>query len=58
MIRVYVKIPLEFMCVIYLDRCWVVHIPFIRMVKFKYLSHYQVDHLAHPDMPNLVLFLC
>ena len=24
MIRVYVKVPLEFMCVIFLDRCWVI----------------------------------
>ena len=33
-IRVYVKVPEEFMCVIFLDKCWVVHIPFVCMVKF------------------------
>ena len=28
------------MCVILLDRCWVVHIPFVCIVKFKFLAHY------------------
>ena len=35
------------MRVIFKDRCWVVHIPFVCMVKFKFLAHFLVDHLAH-----------
>ena len=38
-ICVHVKVPLGFICVIFLDRCWVVHIPFVRMVKSKFLAH-------------------
>ena len=30
------------------DRFWVVHIPFVRMVKFQFLAQFPVDHLAHP----------
>ena len=43
------------MCVI--DRCRVVHIPFVRMVKFKFLAHLPVDHLAHLVVPCLILLL-
>ena len=28
------------------------------MVKFKFLAHFPVDHLAHPVMSSLVLLLC
>ena len=56
-IRFYVKIPLEFVCVIHQDRCWVVHKPFVRMVKFQVLAHLQVDQLAHPVISSLILFL-
>ena len=31
--------------------CWVVHIPFVRMIKFKFLAHLAVDHLADPVIP-------
>ena len=48
MICVYVKVSYEFMRVIFKDRCWVVHISFVGMVKFKFLAHFPVDHLAHP----------
>ena len=34
------------------------HIPFVGMVKFKFLAHFPVDHLAHPVMSTLVLLLC
>ena len=40
------------------DRCWVVHIPFVGMFKFKFLAHFPVDHLADPVVSSLVLFLC
>ena len=34
------------MCVIFWDRYWVVHFPFVGMVKFKFLAHLPVDHLV------------
>ena len=36
----------------------VVRIPFVDMVKFKFLAHFPVDHLAHLVMSSLVLLLC
>ena len=50
-------IPEEFVCLILLNRFWVVHIPFVRMVKFQFLAQFQIDHLAHPVVSNLTLFL-
>ena len=40
------------MRVIFQDRCWVVHIPFVCMVKFKFLAHLPVDHFADPIMSS------
>ena len=57
MIRLDVKITEESVFVILLDRFWVVHIPFVRMVKFKFLAQFPVDHLAHPVVPSIILFL-
>ena len=37
-------------------RFWVLHIPFIRMVKLKFLAQLKVDHLAHPV--EFSLFCC
>ena len=34
-----------FMRVIFWDRCWVVHIPFVTMFKFKFLADFPVDHI-------------
>ena len=42
------------LCIIFWDRCWVVNIPFVCMVKFEFLAHLPVDHLANPVMSNLV----
>ena len=50
--------PKEFMCDIFLDRCWVVHIPFVRIVKFQFFAHLPVGHLAHRIVSRLVLILC
>ena len=58
MIRLYIKVPQEFVSVIFWDRCLVVHIPLVGMVKFKFLVHFPVDHLVHPDMSSLVFLLC
>ena len=46
------------MCLILEDRFCVVHIPFVRMVKFKFLTQLPVDHLAHPVGSSLILILC
>ena len=34
------------LCVIFQDKCWVVHTSFDSMVKFKFLAHFPVDHLV------------
>ena len=57
-IPLYVKVPQEFMRVIFSDRCGVVHIPFVRMVKFKFLAHLPVDHLAQQVVSSFMLLLC
>ena len=36
--------------------CWVVYIPFVHMVKFKFLVLIHMDHLAHPVVSSLILF--
>ena len=41
------------MCVIFKDRCSVVHIPFVCMIKFKFLAHLPVDHFADPITSSL-----
>ena len=56
-ISLHLKIPEEFVCLVLHDRCWVVHIPFVRMVKFKLLAQFPVDHLAQPVVYSLILFL-
>ena len=48
----------EFMRVIFQDRCWVVHIPYVSMVKFNFLAHLPVDHLADSVASHLILLLC
>ena len=56
-IRLYLKIPEEFVRLILQDRFWVVYIPFFRMVKFQFLAQFPVDHFAYPVVSSLVLFL-
>ena len=56
-IRLNVKIPVEFVCVILQGGCWVVHIPFVHMFKFKFLSQFPVDHFVHPAVSSLIYFL-
>ena len=34
------------------------HIPFIGMVKFKFLAHISLDHLADPFVSRLILPMC
>ena len=45
------------MRVILQDRFWVVHIPFVRMVKIQFIAQFPVDHLAHSVMPIHILIL-
>ena len=54
MIRFYVKIPLEFMCFILQERCLVMYIPFVLIVKFTFLAQLPVDLLAHPIVSTLI----
>ena len=56
-IRLYLKIGEEFVCLILQDRFWVVHVPFIRMVKFQFLAQFQIDHLTYPVKLLLLLLL-
>ena len=35
---------------------WLVRIPFVRMVKFKFLAQFPVHHLVHPVVSTLILF--
>ena len=46
------------LCLIFQDRCCVVHIPFVRMVKFNFLAQFPVDHLAYPVVSSLILIPC
>ena len=39
------------------DRFWVLHSPFVHMVKLQLLAQFPVDHLAHPVVPSLIFFL-
>ena len=55
-ICLYLKIPENFVWLIFLDGFRVVHIPFGRMVKFKLLAQFPVDHLSH-IVPSYILSL-
>ena len=57
MICLYLKIPNNFVCLIIQEGFWIVHIPLVRMVKFQFLAQFPVDHLLHPVVSNLILFL-
>ena len=48
----------SFVRLIFLDGLLVLHIPFVRMVKFKLLAQFPVDHLPHPIVSSFILFLC
>ena len=56
MIRLYVKVPKVLKHLILQDRCWVVHIPFLRMVKFNFLAQFPVDNIAHP-VKSIIIFI-
>ena len=56
MIRLYPIIPENFVYLIFLDGFWIVHIPFVLMVKFKLFAQFSVDHLALLVISSLNLF--
>ena len=45
------------MRLIFSERFWFVHKPFVSSVKFQFLAQFPVDHLSHPTMPSLVSLL-
>ena len=53
MICLYLKIPKNFVRLILLDGFWVLHLAFVRIVKFWLFSQFPVDHLAHPVVSSL-----
>ena len=57
-IHLYVRVLYEFVCVILQERYCIVNIPFVRMVKFKFLVHLPVNHLAHPAVSSFLLLPC
>ena len=54
--RLYLKIPEEFVRLIFQDTCWVVHIPFVCMVKFKFLAQFLIDNLVQPVVSTFIIF--
>ena len=44
------------MCLFLQNSFWVVHVPFVRIVKFQFLTQFPVDHLAHPIISILYSF--
>ena len=57
-IRLYLRIPEKFVRLIFQDRFWVMHLPFVPMMKSKFLAQFPVDHLSHPVVSSFILFLC
>ena len=51
----YLKILKNFVCPILQDGFRIVHIPLVRMVKFKFLARFPGDHPAHPVVASLIL---
>ena len=56
MISLYLEIPKKFVCLILLNIFWFVHIPRVRMVRFKLLAQFSVGHLPYPVVSILMLF--
>ena len=46
-IRLYLKVPENFVCLVLQEGFWLVHIPFSGMVKFESLAQFPVDHIFH-----------
>ena len=46
------------LCLILQDSCWVMHILFVRIAKFKFLAQFPVNNFAFLFMSSLIVFLC
>ena len=57
MINLYLRILENFKHLILQDGFHFVHKPLVRMVKFKLLTRFPVDHLHHPVVSCFILFL-
>ena len=57
-IRLYLKTPKLFVHRIPQDEFRVVHMAFVRMINFKFVAQFPVDHLAHLVVSSLIFFLC
>ena len=57
-IRLCLTIPENFMYLIFQNRFWVVDIPFVRMIKFKFVALILVEHLSYTVVSSLIPFLC
>ena len=55
---VYLKVSEGFLRLIPQDRFWVVHIPIVSLVKFRFLAQFPVEHLPHSVVSRLILFMC
>ena len=55
-IRWSVCVPEIFVRLIFWDEFWIVHIPYVCLVKFKRLAQFPVDQLPHPVVSCLMLF--
>ena len=57
LLSLYLKIPKNFMRLIFLDGFLVGYIPFVRMVIFKLLTQFRVDYLPHSVISGITLSL-
>ena len=57
MICLYLIIPKNFVCLIFRDGFWVVYRLFVRIIKFKLLAQFPVDHLPLEVLSSLILSL-
>ena len=57
-ICLYIKIPEDFLCLIFLNWFYFVHISFGRMVKFQIFVQFPVDPLPNPIGSCLIRLLC
>ena len=56
-ICLYLKIPEDVVQLILLNRFQFVHIPFLWLVKFKFLAQFPVDHFARLVVSNLIYLI-
>ena len=55
--RLYLKIPENFVRPSFLNGFWLVNIPLVRIVKFEFLAQFPVNHFPQPVAFSLILFI-